>query len=88
MSDPNFSLKRKRASGAGRPHGSGKYAEKTKVVRLPESMAQDIEQFVARYQDLERIIYQWSEELEPRKTSERVKLAYELVSELINVLQD
>lgn len=82
----SFTLKVKRAPGGGRPKGSGKFGESTKVVRLPESVAQDVEGFFSRHQDLVNCIDCWLEELEPRKTSERVKLAYELVSELKHML--
>jgi DNA polymerase V len=35
-----------RRFGAGRPSGSGKYQEKTKVIRVPESMTRDINAYV------------------------------------------
>lgn len=80
-------LKRKRAPGAGRPVGTGNFGEPTKVVRLPQSVADNVQAFVEKQQELERIINQWKDELEPRKTSERVKLAYEVISELVFILE-
>lgn len=82
------SLKKTRAPGAGRPKGSGsKFGESTKVVRLPQSIANDVEGFVQKYQDLQRIIYQNRQELESRKHLVRAKEAYELISELVYILE-
>jgi DNA polymerase V len=35
--------------GAGRPHGTGKYGEPTKAIRVPQSLVDGIQQFLAHY---------------------------------------
>lgn len=76
-----------RRSGSGRPVGSGNYGESTKVVRLPESLAKDVQGFVERYQELERIILAYAHELEPRKTSPRATEAWNIISDLLQILE-
>jgi DNA polymerase V len=49
---PSRSLKLIRGGkrdGAGRPHGTGKYGEPTKAIRVPQSMVDSIQQFLAQY---------------------------------------
>ncbi|MGE3317874.1 MAG: LexA family protein [Candidatus Berkiella sp.] len=35
--------------GAGRPHGSGKYGEPTRAIRVPQSLVEDLQQFLIAY---------------------------------------
>lgn len=35
--------------GAGRPHGSGKYGEPTRAIRVPQSLVEDLQQFLVAY---------------------------------------
>lgn len=80
---------RHRGTHGGARKGSGqpsKHGEPTKVVRLPESLANDVVGFVQKYRDLERLINDSYADLEKRKHLVRAKEAYTLVSELKSVL--
>jgi len=35
--------------GAGRPHGSGKYGEPTRAIRVPHSLVEELQQFLVAY---------------------------------------
>ncbi len=38
-----------RREGAGRPHGSGKYGEPTKAIRVPGSLVDELQEFLVHY---------------------------------------
>jgi hypothetical protein len=85
-----LSAKKKLSSHGGARPGAGqpsKFGEKTKVVRLPESIANDVEGFVQKYQDLKFNLQTSKQELEPRKNLVRAKEAYDLVLELLFILE-
>ncbi len=85
-----ISAKKKLGSHGGARLGSGqpsKFGEKTKVVRLPESMANDVEGFVQKFQDLKYHLEAEREKLEPRKNLVRGEEAYKIVMELLFILE-
>lgn len=43
------SIRGGKRDGAGRPHGSGKYGEPTKAIRVPHSLVDELQQFLTRY---------------------------------------
>lgn len=42
--------------GAGRPHGSGKYGEPTRAIRVPHSLVEQLQQFLVSYGEKDSII--------------------------------
>lgn len=51
-------------SGAGRPHGSGKYGEPTKAIRIPQSLVDKLQQVLVNY-DPQNNPLQWLSFFQP-----------------------
>lgn len=51
----NLSHRGGRREGAGRPQGSGRYGEPTKAMRIPQSLVNSLQQFLAEYNPAEGV---------------------------------
>ena len=73
--------------GAGRPKGLGKYGCTTKVVRVPESLSNDIHKVLDEREAVMDILEEWKKSItEKRRNSPRWKYVADLLQELSDVI--
>ncbi len=78
--------------GRGRPKGTpggGRYGCKTKVVRVPESVADNIDEILRSFEDIKGTLDSWESEIESSmersknaQPSERYKKAMKMLQDL------
>lgn len=89
-SDQILAFSRPAARRRGRPVGTpggGRYGCKTKVVRVPEAVADNIADILAIFEDVKNLVDAWQEDIE-YKSSPRYDQAKKLLSELRSHLGD
>lgn len=84
LPDQNFTSYQSTARRRGRPVGTpggGRYGCKTKVVRVPEAIADNIAEILAVFEDIKSLVDAWEEDIES-KSSPRYDQAKKLLSDL------
>ena len=78
--------KKRRGRPVGTP-GGGRYGKKTKTVRVPLDVADNIDKILATFDDVRRLVDAWEDDAVAR-TSPRYDAAKKLLHELRSLLGD